>query len=171
MGEDGCTALVVVCDLKSNAVVCGNLGDCRCVMFNGSLTEVAYSHLKLSHDHKASDPEEKKRIEAAGHSVEETVALVRGQRVKVARVDGIIAVARSVGDYEFKGGEPQEQAVSCWADIQTAYVSDGTTLIMASDGTCILHSYPQDSGTCSPVRLLLSRSQAMPRASRRRPSN
>lgn len=145
MGEDGSTALVVVCDMKSNTVVCGNLGDCRCVMFNGTLTEVLSSHLKLSHDHKASDPEEKKRIEAAGHSVEETVALVRGQRVKVARVDGIIAVARSVGDYEFKGGEePQEQAVSCWADVKTTEVGDGTTLILASDGTSLS---TQDFGT------------------------
>lgn len=82
--EEGCTAgVIIVSDEKVFSV---NLGDVRAVM--------AYPDKKaerLSYDHKASDPEEKKLIES------------RGVKVFRNRILGILAVSRALGDGEFEG--------------------------------------------------------------------
>ena len=46
--------------------------------------------LELSHDHKPDNDEEMKRIKAGGGFVEES------------RVQGVIAVSRAIGDWEYK---------------------------------------------------------------------
>ena len=45
---------------------------------------------ELSHDHKPDDPGEMKRIKAGGGFVDD------------GRVQGIIAVSRAIGDWEYK---------------------------------------------------------------------
>ena len=82
--EEGCTAGVIV--VSNEKVYSINLGDVRAVM--------AYPDKKaerLSYDHKASDPEEKKLIES------------RGMKVFRNRILGILAVSRALGDGEFEG--------------------------------------------------------------------
>ena len=79
----GCTACV--CLLTSDTIYCANSGDSRAILVNkaGKVTE-------LSHDHKPDDPGEMKRIKAGGGFVDD------------GRVQGIIAVSRAIGDWEYK---------------------------------------------------------------------
>jgi serine/threonine protein phosphatase PrpC len=90
--ESGCTAnLNFVTD---DYFVCANVGDTRAVLCRGGKA------VAMSKDHKPTDPDETKRIEAAG------------ARVTRKRVNAAIAVSRSLGDYFFKSngweeGEPE----------------------------------------------------------------
>lgn len=83
----------------------------------------------LSHDHKPDLPEEKKRIEAAGHSV----INVGG----VERVDGELAMSRSLGDYKYKDNlslPAHLQAVTCEPDFIETDLLDGDILALYCDG-------------------------------------
>ena len=79
----GCTACV--CLITQEHIFCSNSGDSRAILVNkaGKVTE-------LSHDHKPDDPGEMKRIKAGGGFVDD------------GRVQGIIAVSRAIGDWEYK---------------------------------------------------------------------
>lgn len=79
----GCTSCVVL--LTKDTIFCANSGDSRAILVNkaGKVTE-------LSHDHKPDDAGEMKRIKAGGGFVED------------GRVQGIIAVSRAIGDWEYK---------------------------------------------------------------------
>ena len=79
----GCTANVVL--ITQEHIYVANAGDSRCVarMKDGRAVD-------FSVDHKPSLPSEQARIEAAGHTVEND------------RVDGKIAIARAIGDWQFK---------------------------------------------------------------------
>jgi serine/threonine protein phosphatase PrpC len=80
-------------------------------------------------DHKPYHPTEKARIEAAGGRV------CGGRK---ARVDGNLAVSRSLGDFDFKdnAGVPMgEQKISCLPDIyDISEVPPGALLILGCDG-------------------------------------
>lgn len=79
----GCTACV--CLMTEDTIYCSNSGDSRAILVDkaGKVTE-------LSHDHKPDDAGEMKRIKAAGGFVDD------------GRVQGIIAVSRAIGDWEYK---------------------------------------------------------------------
>ena len=79
----GCTACV--CLITPDTIYCSNSGDSRAILVNksGTVTE-------LSHDHKPDDKGEMQRIKAAGGFVDD------------GRVQGIIAVSRAIGDWEYK---------------------------------------------------------------------
>eukprot|EP00948_MAST-09A_sp_MAST-9A-sp1_P002881 g2881.t1 len=80
--HDGSTGLVAV--VGAGKVYIANTGDCRAVLSRlGKAVDITT-------EHKPSHPEEEKRIEAAGGTV------VNG------RVMGILGVARSFGDIEYK---------------------------------------------------------------------
>jgi len=75
----------VVCLLTPDTLYCANSGDsraCLCLK-NGKVIE-------LSWDHKPENDIETKRIKAAGGFIED------------GRVQGIIAVSRAIGDWEYK---------------------------------------------------------------------
>lgn len=79
-------------------------------------------------DHKPSLCFERARIEAAGGTV-------RGGRT--ARLDGSLAVSRSLGDFDFKSvNRPvAEQKVSCLPDIyEVSGLPEGSVLLLACDG-------------------------------------
>ncbi|CAJ1359277.1 unnamed protein product [Effrenium voratum] len=80
-------------------------------------------------DHKPSLWFERARIEAAGGTV-------CGGRT--ARLDGNLAVSRSLGDFDFKcndGRPAAEQKVSCLPDIyEVSGLPEGTLLLLACDG-------------------------------------
>ena len=71
--------------LTPDTIYCANAGDSRAVLGlkNGKLIE-------LSHDHKPENEGETNRIKAAGGFIDD------------GRVNGIIAVSRALGDWEYK---------------------------------------------------------------------
>ena len=85
--DEGCTSCVVY--FNDQHIYCANAGDSRGCMrtkeFDGTDVDVP-----LSVDHKPTDDLENLRIKNAGYEVENK------------RVDGILAVARSFGDFKFK---------------------------------------------------------------------
>jgi len=81
--NSGCTSCVVL--ITKDTIYCANAGDSRACLAtkDGKVIE-------LSHDHKPDNDGEMKRIKAAGGFVDE------------GRVQGIIAVSRAIGDWEYK---------------------------------------------------------------------
>lgn len=80
--QAGCTACVAL--VTKNEIYVANAGDTRCVVgINGKAKD-------LSTDHKPDLPNEKRRVQRAGGFVEE------------GRVNGIIAISRAIGDWEYK---------------------------------------------------------------------
>ena len=81
--QAGCTACV--CLVTKDTIYCANSGDSRAIigLKNGKLIE-------LSYDHKPENDGEMARIKAGGGFVED------------GRVQGVIAVSRAIGDWEYK---------------------------------------------------------------------
>lgn len=80
MGTTAC-----VCLITKTEIYCANSGDSRAI-----LVSKAGMVFELSHDHKPEVDTEIKRIKAAGGFVEDN------------RVQGVIAVSRAIGDWEYK---------------------------------------------------------------------
>ncbi len=80
--QAGCTACVAL--ITKTEIICANSGDSRCVIASKGKAK------DLSIDHKPDLPSEKRRVQRAGGFVEE------------GRVNGIIAVSRAIGDWEYK---------------------------------------------------------------------
>jgi serine/threonine protein phosphatase PrpC len=79
----GCTSCVVL--ITKDTIYCANAGDSR-----ACLATKKGKVIDLSHDHKPDNEGELKRVKAAGGFVEE------------GRVQGVIAVSRAIGDWEYK---------------------------------------------------------------------
>lgn len=84
----GCTACVFVFDYASNYVYTANVGDSRCIF------RAAGALYEATTDHKPNNEEERDRLEKLGQKV-----MFAGG---VARVNGKLAVSRSIGDAEQK---------------------------------------------------------------------
>lgn len=100
-------------------IIVGNAGDARCVVSEGGQA------IDLSTDHKPDLPSERLRVYQAGHIVEE------------GRVDGIIAISRAIGDWEYKTKQldPQKMAVSGYPDVKSHPITSKTEFfICACDG-------------------------------------
>ena len=78
----GCTATVIL--VTPTEIYCANAGDSRTVLSKGKTA------LEMSKDHKPDDPEERKRIYNASGFVEDS------------RVNGMLALSRALGDFEYK---------------------------------------------------------------------
>ena len=135
--DDGSTCCAVYCTTDeirgTRTIHCANVGDSRAVLVHGDGTIE-----ELSHDHKPLDPAEKRRIEAAGHSVEIITALTAKGRVKVPRVDGVLALSRAFGDGSMKDVtlSQEECAVTCIPDIKHVRVDPRQMrfVVIACDG-------------------------------------
>lgn len=79
----GCTSCVVL--ITKDTIYCANAGDSR-----ACLATKKGKVIELSHDHKPDNDGEMKRVKAAGGFVED------------GRVQGVIAVSRAIGDWEYK---------------------------------------------------------------------
>lgn len=115
--QAGCTANVVL--VTPTHIYCGNAGDARSV---ASQKGVA---IDLSEDHKPDLPSERSRVVSAGHVVED------------GRVDGIIAISRAIGDWEYKSQtlEASRMAVSAYPEVRSIEITpDLDFLICACDG-------------------------------------
>ncbi|GMH49979.1 hypothetical protein TrLO_g5059 [Triparma laevis f. longispina] len=98
--ESGCTANINF--VTEEFLCCANLGDTRTILCRNG------EPVQMSHDHKPTNPEETARIEKAGG------------RVTRKRVNGAIAVSRSLGDFFFKsteGADPWDQPITCKPDV------------------------------------------------------
>lgn len=108
-GTTGCCAVVM-----DDAVIVGNVGDCRCVMSRSGVA------IELSSDHRPDRADEKARIEAKGGQV-----IFWGSW----RVEGVLNLSRSLGDRKWThlvGAEPELTT--------TEICDDDEFLILASDG-------------------------------------
>ena len=87
--------------LTKTEIYVANAGDTRCVLASKGKSK------DLSTDHKPDLPDEKRRVQRAGGFVEE------------GRVNGIIAVSRAIGDWEYKSQQfpPNENMVTCVPEI------------------------------------------------------
>jgi len=116
----GCTANV--CLVTPKHVICANAGDSRAVIKLKDDVE------PMSFDHKPSDKIERARIEKA-----------RGMVCNITgRVNGSLAVARALGDFEYKMEKhlkPEQQQVSPEPDVKIHERSaDDELLVVACDG-------------------------------------
>lgn len=81
--------------------------------------------MELSEDHKPDLPSERSRVIQAGHMVED------------GRVDGIIAISRAIGDWEYKSAtlEPEKMAVSAFPEVRTFEIGPQLDFVItACDG-------------------------------------
>jgi serine/threonine protein phosphatase PrpC len=79
----------------------------------------------LSTDHKPDLPNEKRRVQRAGGYVEE------------GRVNGIIAISRAIGDWEYKNQslKPEDNMVTCFPEVVVEQLRpDHDFMIIACDG-------------------------------------
>ena len=81
--QAGCTSCVVL--ITNDTIYCANAGDSRAV-----LATKGGKCIELSYDHKPENAGEMARVKAAGGFVED------------GRVQGVIAVSRAIGDWEYK---------------------------------------------------------------------
>lgn len=114
--ESGTTAVVALFDGQN--LIVANVGDSRAVLDRGRL-----GVKRLSHDHKADDPDEIKRIESLGGFVKPKTAF------DVARVNGDIAIARALGDKYFGEFVSPRPYIS-----ETQLTKNDKRLILACDG-------------------------------------
>lgn len=68
-------------------VICANAGDSRTVLARAGRAK------EMSEDHKPENPGELSRIQRAGGFVED------------GRVNGMLALSRALGDFEYKGND------------------------------------------------------------------
>lgn len=115
--ESGTTAVVAL--IEGQNLFVANAGDSRAVLDRGEL-----GVRRLSHDHKADDPDEAKRVEALGGWVSPAT-----EGFDVARVNGIIAIARSLGDKELGEFVSAKPYIS-----ETKLTKGDKRLILACDG-------------------------------------
>ena len=97
----GCTATVIL--VTRTEIICANAGDSRTVMSRGGRAK------DMSEDHKPDNAGELSRIQRSGGFVEE------------GRVNGMLALSRALGDFEYKSN-PQvlakDQAVSAFPEVR-----------------------------------------------------
>jgi protein phosphatase PTC1 len=109
-------ASVVVPPINARRVLyTANAGDARGVLCRGGKA------MRLTYDHKGSDKQEAKRITDAGGFV------------MSGRVNGVLAVTRSLGDSSMK-----EYVVGAPYTTETELCDDDEFLILACDGVCFL---------------------------------
>lgn len=79
----GNTATIVY--FANKMLYCANVGDSRCVVITGNKTIK-----QMSYDDNCYDPNERKRVEEKGGTFTDN------------RLEGVLAVTRAIGDFEFK---------------------------------------------------------------------
>jgi len=131
MEDCGTTAVSCLITQDAKKIIVANAGDSRCILSSGGKA------VAISEEHKLGNPNEKKRIKEADHTVETETILQDGKRYQLTRVDGQIAVSRAIGDGDFKDGDgpPEKQAITCVPDVYERDVKPADQfLVLACDG-------------------------------------
>jgi len=114
----GCTATVVL--VTRTEIICANSGDSRTVLSRAGRAK------DMSEDHKPDNPAEKARITRSGGFVED------------GRVNGMLALSRALGDFEYKNNKmmnAKDQAVSAFPDVRIEPIDSATQyVLLACDG-------------------------------------
>eukprot|EP01123_Difflugia_compressa_P012681 TRINITY_DN552_c0_g1_i2.p1 TRINITY_DN552_c0_g1~~TRINITY_DN552_c0_g1_i2.p1 ORF type:complete len:358 (-),score=76.47 TRINITY_DN552_c0_g1_i2:181-1254(-) len=125
--DDGSAGIftIAICDPSTNTykLVNANIGDSRTVL--SKRKDDTYTAIACTYDHKPTNEAERKRIEAAGGSVQ------------LARVDGQLALSRAFGDRMLKHPltfPPQDRKVTSKPDIIEETASTDDFLFLACDG-------------------------------------
>jgi len=118
-------AVAVVAYINGSTLVVGNVGDAHAVLDRNGTAQ------RLSHAHRASDPQEARRIRQAGGRI------TRRQN-DVPRVRGELAVTRSLGDTRLKDWVIADPSIR-----EVALQQGDGRLIMGCDG---LWDYLSDQG-------------------------
>jgi protein phosphatase 2C family protein 2/3 len=119
-GSTGCTANVTVINHATKKIYCANAGDARSVLCRNGTA------INLSEDHRPTVESERSRIIAAGSSVSDD------------RVEGLLAVSRAFGDFDFKQASslpPHKQAVTSYPEVTVnSLTPDDQFIVSACDG-------------------------------------
>jgi len=114
----GCTACITM--VADGEIICANAGDSRCVMGKKGTA------IDLSIDHKPDNDAEKQRIINAGGFVEDN------------RVNGVLNLSRSLGDFEYKLNDKlkaDKQLVISLPDVKIEKITpDVDFMVIACDG-------------------------------------
>ena len=114
----GCTATVIL--VTRTEIICANAGDSRTVLSRGGRAK------NMSEDHKPDNAGELSRIQRSGGFVED------------GRVNGMLALSRALGDFEYKGNDQlgrKDQAVSAFPDVTIEPIDRQTQfIVLACDG-------------------------------------
>jgi protein phosphatase 2C family protein 2/3 len=116
-------------EIDGKWIALASSGDCRSLEIKKDGTFCI-----LTPEHKATDKDEKCRIENAGMFVD------------AGRVNGMLAVSRSIGDFEFQGKMPENiemeendfvekfHAVSCIPDVLIYSLENTSAILLFTDG-------------------------------------
>ncbi|CDW77624.1 UNKNOWN [Stylonychia lemnae] len=143
--QAGCTACVAL--VTRTEIYVANAGDTRCVI-------AAKGKAKdLSTDHKPDLPNEKRRVQRASGFVEE------------GRVNGIIAISRAIGDWEYKSQslKPEDNMVTAFPEVVVEQLRpEHDFMIIACDGIwdCMTSQQAVDFVYETKARLLKRQSQS-----------
>jgi len=124
--DDGSAGIFTLASFNDNntyTLVNGNIGDSRIVLFKK--TQDGHEIIACTQDHKPTNEAERKRIEAAGGSVQ------------MARVDGQLALSRAFGDRMLKHPmslPPADRKVTSDPDMHIIDVTSDDYLFLACDG-------------------------------------
>jgi len=106
--------------VNGKEIIVGNAGDSRCVLAKKGTA------IDLSIDHKPELEEERERITAAGGYVEDN------------RVNGVLNLSRSLGDFEYKMNDKlkvEKQMVTCIPEVKIEKITpDVDFMVIACDG-------------------------------------
>ncbi|KAI0822265.1 PP2C-domain-containing protein [Trametes gibbosa] len=141
--SSGCTAVAALVTKEGNIYV-ANAGDSR------SVIGIKGEAKPLSYDHKPQNEQEKNRIVAAGGYIE------------YGRVNGNLALARALGDFDYKKNaslSPEAQIITCNPEIiDHTITAEDEFIIIACDGIWDCLTSQQ---AVNVVRLLVSRGRKL----------
>ena len=131
-GSGACAVMAIVTEAF---VIVAWLGDCRAYLMkrDGAPETGHWTYERLTSDHEPRRKSERARIEAAGHFV------VNG-RLTWNPLMGDLNISRAFGDYDYKVKlGPEENPVSCVAEIAIRPIEPDMALVLCSDGVLKVH--------------------------------
>lgn len=100
VGGTTCNAVILIPEEKGIRVICINIGDCRCIIYDGNEIK------QLSIDQNADNPKERERVERSGGQVHKHTVGNESANYFIGQIPNKgmtgLQVSRSFGDFESK---------------------------------------------------------------------